>query len=784
VSPAPLPIDAHLPEICRLARSRRAVIVVAPPGAGKTTRVPPALAVDGPVIVLQPRRLAARSLAKRIAAEQGWTLGEQAGYHVRFDRAFSRNTRVLVATEGILTARLQSDPLLTEFRTVVLDEFHERSIHADLALAMARQAWLAREDLRLVVMSATIDAEPVARFLDDAPVVRLSARAHPVDVTYAPGLASEQAVLREPPGGGHVLVFLPGAPEIRRTAAALAGRPELRDARVFPLHGRLTADEQDAALAPSGGRKVILATNVAETSLTVEGVTTVIDTGFHKVVRFDPGVGIDRLETERISTDAADQRAGRAGRTAPGRAVRLWDPRDVLRPHREPDIARVDLASPLLDVLAWGGAPERFAWFEPPPPERVASAMTLLVALGAVLDGRITPLGRIVGALPLPPRLARVLIGAGGSPLAAAACAVLSEGFRPRGPLPAAASDVLARADRLRDAPPSVRRAAGEIAESARRWLADPELAAAAAAARVEGDDEDTRILRALYTGFPDRLARRREPGSRRLVLASGYGGELDRDSVVHDGEWLVAVDLEAGRRGPGSVALVRAASRVDRAWLDAPVRRTEHRFDPATGTVRAVSASRIGGLLVAEHAVTPDPLESATLLSEAFIARGVTPEQQPVASRMRFAGVEPDLDAAARAACAGATTLPALDLLGTLSFEARRTVDRLAPATIPLPSGRGARLDYRDDGSVVAAVKLQELFGLAETPRIGARGEAVVFELLAPNGRPVQTTRDLRSFWERTYPEVRRELRGRYPRHPWPEDPWTAPPTHRTKPR
>jgi len=784
VSLAALPIDPHLPAIRTLVARHRAVIVVAPPGAGKTTRVPAALAEDGSVIVLQPRRLAARSLARRIAAERGWTLGAEVGFHVRFDRAFTRNTRVLVATEGILTARLQSDPLLSEFRTVVLDEFHERTIHADLALALTRQAWLARDDLRVVVMSATLDAEPVARFLDGAPVVRVTGRTFPVDVTYAPGVAVEDAIASTPPDGGHVLVFLPGAPEIHRLAATLDGRAALHGARLLPLHGQLAADEQDAALAASVIRKVILATNVAETSLTVDGVTTVIDTGLHKVPRFDPAIGIDRLGAERISADSAEQRAGRAGRTAPGRAIRLWDPRDVLRQHREPEIERVDLASPLLEVLAWGADPARFAWFETPPAHRIASAMELLSAIGAVDGERLTPLGELVRALPVPPRLARVLVAAGGAPAAVAACTVLSERFQPRGPLPAGSSDVLARADLLPGAPLAVRRAAQQIAEATRRTLADPRFSDVASARRLTEGDEETLVRRALLSGFPDRLARRREARSPRLVLASGHGAVLDRGSVVHDGEWLLALDLEAGARGPAAEARVRLASRIEREWLPPAASRVEHRYDSASGSVRAAEVSRIGGLLINERSVPPDPVEAEALLVEAFVARGITADQLPTAARLRFAGLEPDLHAVASRVCAGLTALPKLDLLNALSFETRRDLERAAPASIPLPSGRSTRLTYREDGSVTASVKLQELFGLAESPRVGPRGEAVVFELLAPNGRPVQTTRDLRSFWENTYPDVRAELRGRYPRHPWPEDPWTARPTHRTKPR
>ena len=781
----PLPIDEHVPAIRELVRKHRALVVVAPPGAGKTTRVPPALAEDGPVIVLQPRRLAARSLARRIAAERGWSLGEEAGWHVRFDRKFSARTRVLVATEGILTARLQSDPLLSAFRAVIVDEFHERSIHADLALAMARQAWLARDDLAIVVMSATLDAEPVARFLGGAPIVSVPGRQFPVDVEYAPGLAMPDAIRDAwARTDGQLLAFLPGTPEISRCARALSGDPGLRGARIVQLSGQSSSSEQDDALAPTTERRVILATNVAETSITVPGVTTVIDSGLHKVPRLDAALGLDRLETERISRDAADQRAGRAGRTAAGRCVRLWDARDVLRPHRDPEIARVDLAPPVLEILAWGGEPATFGWFEAPPEAAVAAAMVLLRQLGAVEGARLTQLGEILRRLPVPPRLARTLLAAGGSPLAVAACTVLSQRFAPRGPVHAGASDVIARADQLRDASPAIRYAAEAIGAATKRVLDDPATKAIAETARVDGADDEAIVCRALLSGFPDRLARRREAGSPRVVLASGHGAVLDRRCVVLDGEFLLALDVEAGARGPAAEARVRLASRVERAWLGPSTRAVLHRFDPATGAVKAVAVERLFELVIAEHPASVDPAEAFPLLVEAFVARGITEGQTETMARCRFAGIELDLRAIATVACEGRTSLPALALADALDHAARRTLSRDAPETLPLPSGRNAKLQYRDDGAVVASVKLQELFGLADSPRIGMRREAVVFALLSPSGRPVQTTRDLRSFWEKTYPEVRKELRARYPRHPWPEDPWTAVPTHRPKPR
>ncbi len=812
--PPSLPIDAHVEPVRKALARARAAVLVAPPGSGKTTRVPPALVGEGPVFLLQPRRVAARSIARRIAEEQGWTLGAEVGFQVRFERRFGKDTRLLVATEGILTRRLQSDPFLSGFRTIVLDEFHERSLHADLALAFARQAWRARADLRLLVMSATLDAGPVAAFLDDCPVIDVPGRAHPIDVRYEPrqSLAGVvRSVVAQP--GGHLLCFLPGAPEIRRAQTELG---TIGGVRVLPLHGTLPAEEQDRALAPCAERKVILATNVAETSLTVEGVTDVVDSGQQKVLRFDPSRALDRLELERIPSDSAEQRAGRAGRTGPGRVVRLWDGRDRLRPRREPEIERVDLAAPLLEVLAWGGDPEGFEWFEAPPAEGLAAGMRLLERLAAVSGGRLTAEGEAMHRLALHPRLARVLLSAGGGARAAAACAVLGEGWRPAaaGDAPTTDSDVLSAADLLREAPPGVRSAARELEGLARDPGSDdhrdvgridagaPTRARGAASARAGSDamrpihgpgqaptsgSGDERLLRALLAGFPDRVALRRAPGSSRLLLSSGTGALLGRESGVRGGDLLLALEVTGGVAGAASEPIVRVASRVEREWLEGVRTEVAHRFDEEAGSVRAFAQDWYDRLLLGERPVPPLPEESARLLAEAVERRGLGAAAERVRRRLRVAGLEADLHAAAVAACRGRTSLPSLDEPERwLDSGTRSRLDRLAPQRLPLPSGRTCALDYREDGSIVAAAKLQELFGLAETPRLGPQRSPVVFELLAPNGRPVQTTRDLRSFWERTYPEVRKELRGRYPRHPWPEDPWTAEPTHRAakKPR
>jgi ATP-dependent helicase HrpB len=695
---APLPVDGLIDDIVALVRTERRAVVVAPPGAGKTTRIPPALAALGRTILLQPRRVAARTLARRIASERGWTIGQEIGWQIRFERRFTERTQLLVATEGILTARLQADPLLSDFDVVILDEFHERSIHADLALALVKQAADTRDDLAVVVMSATMDAAPVAAFLG-AKVIEIEARTHPIDIRYAAlsMVSAIQEVARE--AKGHILCFLPGAREIEDVRRAIPG--------ALPLHGSLPVEQQEQALVPSVRQKIILATNVAETSLTVEGVTDVIDAGLQRVLRFDPDTAVDHLVTEQISLDSADQRAGRAGRTAPGRVLRLWDKRMILRPQREPEVRRVDLASPVLDILAWGGDPRTFDWFERPPEHRIEAAIELLRRLGATDARTASRLSRI----PLHPRLARVLLDGGEN--AVRVCALLSEDIRNIG-----SGDAVTLADS-----PRLDYAVRELSRHA----------------KGKGD-----VRRALLAGYPDRVAMRREPGSLRLLLSSGTGAALVKESGMHEGEFLVALDVSGGQE-----SLVRIASVVEREWLTPTHEDVVHTIKP-DGTVRATKRVWYDALLLKVINVPPDPLE-AHRLTEEWKRANVDPE---LVRRIAFAGGD------------------------------ERRLQQLAPERIDLPSGRTARLEYQEDGSVLASVKLQELFGLADTPRIGPKQTPVTFALLSPAGRPVQVTRDLRSFWNGAYQEVRKEMRARYPRHPWPEDPWTAVATHRTKRR
>lgn len=761
---AGLPIDAYLAEIAEHLRVRRAVVVIAAPGAGKTTRVPPALSADGPAILLQPRRVAARAIARRIAGERNWCVGAEVGWHVRFERQFSSETRLLVATEGILTARLQQDPLLSAFRTVILDEFHERSIHADLGIALAKQAWLARDDLRIVVMSATLDARRASAFLDDCPVVDVPGMLHPVDIAYSPRTSVGDAV-RDTLGrtSGHILCFLPGVAEIRRAAADIRERLTANQPEVIELHGSMPADEQDRALTHAGGRRVIVATNIAETSLTVPGVSGVVDSGQHKVARYDVHRGVDSLELERISGDSADQRAGRAGRLGPGVVCRLWDQRDRLRPHREPEIARVDLAGPVLDVLAWGGDPRTFEWFESPPTGRLAAALDLLAALGAVEGARLTPIGRDMARLAAHPRLARILLASGGAHEAAIACALLSERQAlPRHP-PTTTCDLLTNDA---DLPPHVLRHARELQrgfEQSQRRLGEREL------------------RRALLAGYPDRVARRRGRGDPRVLLTSGHGAVMSPESGVRDGEFLVAIDVTAS---PDAESRIRIASIVEKEWLTSTAVDRTHEIDDTTGVIRAVEREHYGALVLRSRPVPIDPGIAATRLADALLARPLREADLQLLYRLRFAAVDFDLHDLAVRAAAACRSVHDVSLETAVDWRTRQRLDEAAPAAIVVPSGRTHRLEYREDGTVALAVKLQELFGLSETPLIGRRREPLILVLLAPNGRPVQTTRDLRNFWDTTYQEVRKELRGRYPKHPWPDDPWDAAPTARTSKR
>jgi ATP-dependent helicase HrpB len=740
-----------LPQIAGALERHRAAVLIAAPGAGKTTRVPPALVDRGRVLLLQPRRVAARAMARRIADERAWRIGREIGWHIRFERQFTADTRLVVVTEGILTAYLQQDPLLSDVATVVIDEFHERSVHADLGLALARQAWLARSDLRIVVMSATLDPGPVSAFLGGCPVIDVPGALHPLAIEYAPGQRVSDAVADLlPKAAGTILCFLPGAREIEAARVECEAPARTHHADVIALHGSLESSAQDAALGSVDRRRIILATNIAETSLTVPNVFTVVDTGLQKVARYDEGRAIDSLTLERITIDSADQRAGRAARLGPGRVRRLWDQRDRLRPHREPEVHRVDLSALLLSVLAWGARPDTFEWFDRPDADPLAAAMSLLERIGAVGEGRITAIGRQMQRLPLHPRLARVLIAAHGSCEGSAACARLSE--------PAAADH---------------RHLEQNLTQAAKSVLGD----------RYRAHVSDTDLRKAILAGYPDRVVKRRDRGS--VTMASGHGAVIANDSGAEGAEWMIALDVTSGRKTATTQALLRLASPIDAEWL-APTRsETIHELEPLTGVVKAREVDWYDGLVLREHHITPHEERRIDLLVDGWKARGADADSARLLRRITFAGAGVQLDDVLREAARAARKLSDVVLSeDLLPWSARQQLDRSAPDTLTVPSGRDVRIEYSGDGSISVAVKLQELFGLAETPRIGPSKTPITFHLLAPNGRPVQTTQDLKSFWERTYPDVRKELRGRYPRHPWPEDPWTAPATHRTKKR
>lgn len=838
-----LPIDAVLPELVERLRANPAAVLRAPTGAGKTTRVPPALldaglARDKAVVMLEPRRLAARAAARRIAFERGVELGGEVGYHVRFERKASRATRILVVTEGLLVRMLQDDPFLEDFGAVVFDEFHERNLQTDLALALVRRVQQeARPELKLVVMSATIATRPVAAWLGGAPVVESEGRLFPVEVEYEPeeddrplptrvASAAQRALAA---GSGDVLCFLPGVGEIRRAREELEARAARLGARVLELYGDLPAEQQDEVLRPSAGRKLVLATNVAETSVTIAGVTAVVDSGFARVLRYDPGVGLDRLELERISRASAEQRAGRAGRTQPGRCLRLWTERvqRSLRVEEEPEVARVDLAGPVLQLVSFG-EPDvfRFAWFEAPPRAALERALELLRELGALelrsTDGvaSLTRIGRDLARLPVHPRIGRLLLeGAARDVLeeAALAAALLEERDpflrRPGGRAASrhrSDSDtwdrILALEDFERSGTSSSlvgelnRGAANFVLRARDALLADAERRTGT---RAQGPGEELEFRRALLSAYPDRVVRRRAGEPQRGVLVGGRGVRLADESAVHDGELYVAVEIDAGRAGERSEALVRQASRIEREWLPRELIQTgvETGFDEASGRVTGWKRTRFLDLVLDEVQSNVSEEDAARELAAAAardLPRALGLEREEVASwlaRVRSLALWmpesglPALDEARFAEwlpeiCTGARSFEDLrrfDLVGflrgKLGWKLAQFVDAEAPERLAVPTGSQIRLRYEPGKPPVLAVRIQEVFGLARTPRVAGGRIKVLLHLLAPNYRPQQVTDDLESFWNGAYFEVRKDLRARYPKHSWPEDPWNAPP-------
>ncbi len=801
-----LPVDEALPGLLTSLRETHSAVLIAPTGAGKTTRVPPALldVIDGRIIMLEPRRIAARAAARRMAEEGGWRLGEEVGYQVRFDRKAGPSTRILVVTEGILVQMLQGDPFLEGVGAVIFDEIHERSLHTDLSLAMTRRVQReVRPDLRIIAMSATVDPGPIAAYLN-CPVIRSEGRLHPVEIQHS-DLSIPAAVrhaLKETTGD--VLVFLPGVGEIERTATALS------DLAVFPLYGDLPAERQDEVLRPLDRRKVVLATNVAETSVTVEGVTAVVDSGQVRRLRFDPATGLDRLELGKISRASADQRAGRAGRQEPGLCLRLWPAWEhATLPEREiPEILRVDLATPALQLLSWGETDlAAFDWFEAPDPAALASALLLLRRLEATDDHGVTEMGRLLARMPVHPRLGRLLIEGhrlGYPKEAALLAALLSERDpfprtpRGAGPRRSSRSDLLDRLDALEanwneerlnaGAARFVLKARDQLFELVRKELGP---------APKTSNPRDEALLRALLAAYPDRLARRREPRSPRAVMVGGRGVRLAEESTVLEPSLFLCIDMDARP----TEALVRLASEVEPEWL--PLQTTvELEFDEGRERVEAWKRTRFADLVIAETEVPVQQAESvlaeaaATRLNRAlplddpevagFLARirclrDWMPELNlPAFDEAQLRELLPAL-AAGRKSFAELRRAPLLPVLeGSLSHDQLRTVEREAPERLEVPSGSRIKLVYEPGKPPVLAARIQELFGLAETPRVAAGRVPVLLHLLAPNSRPQQVTNDLRSFWENTYPQVRKELAGRYPKHSWPQDPWNARPERR----
>jgi ATP-dependent helicase HrpB len=815
----PLPIDAVLDELSRTLEGHNAAVLVAPPGAGKTTRVPLAL-LDAPwakgkkIIVLEPRRIAARASAERMAKTLGERTGETVGYRVRFGSRVSRATRIEVVTEGIFSRQILDDPELNGVAAVLFDEFHERSLDADLGLALARDAQTGlREDLRLLVMSATLDGARVAKLLGDAPVVESEGRAFPVETRYLSRKVdvplerqmadSIATALRADPGS--VLAFLPGAAEIRRTQNFLGERVQDASTEIVPLFGALDASVQDRAIAPppKGSRKVVLATSIAETSLTIEGVRIVVDSGLARVPRYEPDIGLTRLETVRASRAAVDQRRGRAGRTEPGICYRLWDEPQTasLAAYTQPEILSADLSSLVLDLAQWGVSdPATLSFLDPPPAPALKEARSLLEELGALdADGRITAEGKRLRALALPPRLARMIVDSdafGAGEGAAEIAAILTE----RG-LGGDSVDLDHRLDQFRR---DRSQRASSARDMARRWASQ-----VASASRAKDDLElSTGVM--LAFAFPDRVAKNRGNGS--FVLANGRGAAVEQTSSLARAPYIAVGEL-TGTAAAGRILLAAPITQeeIEAQFADHIETTDEISFDRGALALRVRRRKTLHAITLSESPLTLSPsAETARIFAEGLVAAGLDRLPWSKSARqwrdrvmfLRKAEGEswPDLSDAALAASAADWLAPALydktslkelsagdlseALLALLPWELRARLEREAPTHFEAPTGTMLAIDYEAEQGPTIAVRLQELFGLNTHPSIAKGKVPLVLELLSPAQRPVQVTRDLPGFWRGSYAAVRSDLRGRYPRHPWPEDPASAMPTRRVKPR
>ncbi len=819
-----LPVDSVLPELVTALREHSGAVLQAPPGAGKTTRVPLALlqadSLAGKrIVMLEPRRLAARAAARYMAAQLGEAVGETIGYRVRLDTKVSARTRVEVVTEGVLTRMLQSDPALEPFGVVIFDEFHERNLNADVGLALTLQSRaLLRPDLRVVVMSATLEGERVAAMLGDAPIVTCAGRAYPVDTRYLDRpvegwieSAVVRAVLRALSNEtGDILAFLPGAAEIQRANDQLKqelstelGRAESARIHVHPLFGNLSADEQDRALAtaPPGHRKVVLATSIAETSLTIDGIRVVVDCGLQRVPRFSPRTGMTRLETISVSRASADQRRGRAGRTAPGVCIRLWTEgeQSTLMAHAEPEINQADLAPLALDLAAWGVSdPSELRWLDPPPAAAFAQARELLVELGALdRSGAITAHGRRMSDLPLHPRLAHMMLigkerGAGAT--AADLAALLGERDLLRNVSdPDAGLRLLAlREESARAEQSTLRRVRAEAAQLRSQLGIRAERALKTA---------DAGWLLAL--AYPDRIAQKRAGVRGRFLLRNGRGATVDPSSAIANADWIVVAQVDdRGKETRVFLGAVLYTDELEQLFAD-QFETTSEVFVDERGTVRAREQVRLGELVLKERVKQADADQAVQAQLATVRADGIgrlpwTRAAQQLRDRLAFLhevdSSWPAVSADALLATLedwllpllGADRLESIDvvnaLLSRLSWQQRAKLDELAPTHVTVPSGSRLPIDYADPRAPVLAVRLQEIFGWQDTPRLAGR-VPLTLHLLSPAHRPVQVTRDLPSFWRTGYFDVRKDLRGRYPKHYWPDDPLVATPTRRVRP-
>lgn len=826
-----LPVDEILPELIEALSSGRHAVLQAPPGAGKTTKIPPVLLEqkwmkNGRIVMLEPRRLAAKASATRMAELIGEAPGETIGFRTRYESKVSRRTRIEVVTEGILTRRLQTNPDLEGVNLIIFDEFHERSVQSDLALAMCLDVCSSiREDLRLLVMSATLDGTAVARLLDNAPVIHSTGQSFPIDLEYLPADPDgriEDAVVTACGSvvgeKGDVLVFLPGGGEIRRVAQRLNDDPRFREIVIAPLYGDLPRVEQNRAILPDprGARRFVLATPIAETSLTIEGVRIVIDSGWMRGPRFDPRIGMTRLETFRVSKASADQRAGRAGRTAPGRCLRLWSEHThrTLKNFNEPEILVTDPAPLVLETAYWGAkSVNDMTWLDPPREAGVLQAEALLRELEALDDeNRITSRGRAMAELPLHPRLAHMVVSAKEHSLLLEAleiAALLNERDIFRRP----DSDdwnLLSRLDALHESRSSSRRkvdgaAVRMIEKSVKQWNRSFKVDDK----KRSEDDEDYGLLAAL--AYPDRIAENRGTGDGRYLLAGGRGARLARPPFPKE-RFLVAASVDAGTAESIIRLAVPLGEETIRRHFSNDIRTIETvDWNEETNRIEAHREERFHNIVLGRAPLdSPAPDKAAEVYLNAVQRIGLeilpwTEKAKNLQSRILFlrqARPEetwPDVADEKLRGSLKEWLLPFLagikpkaysriDLTSIISsllnHDQLRQLDEYAPERIEVPSGSKVRVDYESGGPPVLAVKLQELFGMAETPRVAGGRVPVLIHLLSPAGRPVQVTQDLQSFWNKTYPEVKKELSGRYPKHPWPDDPWNAVATKRTKKR